>query len=130
MTWKKAKLNLVTERQAEGRTRELFGEIKQTLGVPYVSTFFQALARFPQFFDLFWHSAKTLLGTQELFRFSERLGAEAYTRVHNYFAAPALQNGRTSVHQTELQQVIELYQHSSPILLLVCAALVQEFENP
>ena len=135
MPWKKIKLNLVPEKQAEGQAREIFKEIKQGLDVPYVSTFFRALASFPQFLDLFWKSAKPVASTQEFFSFSERLGAEAYTRVHNYLSVPQLQNGSTEVHfgndhETALQQVIELYQHSSPMLLLICAALVQEFENP
>lgn len=135
MPWKKIKLNLVPEKHAEGRTREIFEEIKQTLGVPYVSTFFRALASFPQFLDLFWSAAKPVVSTQEFFSFSERLGAEAYTRVHNYLSAPQLQNGSIEAHfsnndGTGLHQVVELYQHSSPMLLLICAALIQEFENP
>lgn len=135
MPWKKIKLNLVPEKQAEGPTRKIFGEIKYALGVPYVNTFFRALASFPQFFDLFWNAAKPVVSTQEFLSFSERLGAEAYTRVHNYLSVPQLQNGSTEVHfgsdnGTGLYPVIELYQHSSPMLLLLCAALVQEFENP
>lgn len=134
MPWKKIKLNPVTEKQAEGRTREIFEDIRQTLGVPYVSTFFQALASFPRFLDLFWNATKPVLGTHEFFQFSDRLGAEAYTRVHNYFSPPRLQNGSMEVSfssdEASLHQVIELYQHSSAALLLICAALVQEFENP
>src|SRR5215467_13791319 len=134
MPWKKIKLNPVTEKQAEGRTREIFEDIRQMLDVPYVSTFFRALASFPQFLDLFWNAAKPVVGTQEFFQFSERLGAEAYTRVHNYFSLPPRQNGSTEApfgsDGTALHQVIELYQHSSPVLLLICATLVQEFENP
>jgi hypothetical protein len=137
MPGKKIKVNLAPEKQAEGQTREIFQQIKHALGVPYVATFFRALASFPQFLELFWNAAKPVVSTQEFFSFSERLGAEAYTRVHNYLSAPQLQNGSTEAHfeigndnGTGLPQVIELYQHSSPMLLLICAALVQEFENP
>ena len=133
MPWKKIKLNLVTEKQAEGRTHEIFEEIKQALGVPYVSTFFQALASFPQFLDLFWNATKPVVSTQEFFSFSDRVGAEAYTRVHNYFSLPSPQNEPEALFGSDgaaLHQVIDLYQHSSPVMLLICAALVQEFENP
>lgn len=123
------------EQDAEGRTREIFAGIKQSLGVPYVSTLFQALASFPRFFDLFWKSAETVVSTREFFRHSECLGAEAYTRVHNYFSVPslrtaALENGPGLEDQTGLQQIVDFYQYSSPMLLLLTAALLQEFESP
>lgn len=120
------------EEDADGRTHEIFEEIKQALGVPYVSTLFQALASFPRFFDLFWKSAGTVVSTQEFFRYSGRLGAEAYTRVHNYFSVPPLPAGNapSSPAQIGLQQTIDFYQYSSPMLLLLTAALLQEFESP
>jgi Halocarboxylic acid dehydrogenase DehI len=135
MPWKRYKLNLVKEKDAKGRTREIFDEIKEALGVPYVSTLFQVLASFPEFFDLFWRSAKDVVSTQEFFLFSERLGAEAYTRVHNYFSVPSLRSPETKRKLdtgilAELHQMVELYQYSSSMLLLVSAALIQEFENP
>lgn len=124
MPWKRHRLNLVQEEEAAGRTREIFEDVKQTLGVPYVSPLFQALASFPQFFDLFWKSAKPVVSTREFFLYSERLEAEAYTRVHNYFPVPSLAD-QSAVHET-----IDFYQYSSPMLLLLTAALLQEFETP
>jgi hypothetical protein len=132
MPWKRHRLNLVREEESTGRTHEILTEIRQALGLPYVSTLFQALASFPQFFDLFWKSAKPVVSTQEFFLCSERLGAEAYTRVHNYFSVPSLpaQNEPGPPAQNGLQQTIDFYQYSSPMLLLLAAALLQEFETP
>jgi hypothetical protein len=135
MTWKRHKLRLVKEKDAEGRTAEIYLEIKQTLGVPYINMMFQALASFPEFFDLFWWSAKPVVSTQEFFDFSERLGAEAYTRVHNYFQVPNLGSKAAEMNfstgaQHELRELLELYHYNYPMLLLLSAALVDSFENP
>ena len=135
MNWKRHKLRLVTEKQARGRTREIFDEIRQAMGVPHVNRIFQALASFPAFFELFWKTAKPLLHTQEFFSFSERIAAEAYTRMHNYFSVPAL-GAKTSEMdfspgaRAELEESAELYHYNCSVLLLLSAALVQAFENP
>ena len=90
MPFRKHKLHLVREHEAEGRIAEIFGEIREALGIPHVNVIFQTFASFPEFLDLFWRALKPALETQEFFSFSERLGAEAYTRVHNYFSIPDL----------------------------------------
>jgi hypothetical protein len=134
MTWKRHKLRLVKEKEAQGRTSEIYLEIKQALAVPYVNTMFQALASFPEFFDLFWKAARPVLATQEFFSFSERLGAEAFTRVHNYFHVPSLGAKAADMFsagaQHELRELLELYHYNYPILLLLAAALVEAIENP
>ncbi len=117
---------------------------------------FQALAPFPEFFSLFWNAAKPMLETQEFFSYSDRLAAEAYTRMHNYFPALELQRkiedlqrreedlrsriedsrSRTEDFQRsdgvhdDLSHAVELYHYNYSLLLLLCAALEQAFENP
>ena len=135
MSWNNTRLHLLTEREAEGRTKEIFEELKQALGVPYVNTMFQALAAHPRFFELFWNTAKPALYTQEFFIYAERLGAEAYTRMVNYFSVPDLRNGTaatgfTDRRQAELQEAVELYDYNYSVLLLLSAALVYAFEHP
>src|SRR5215510_40329 len=135
MTWKRARPHLLTEKEASGRIREIFDEIKQALGVPYVNMLFEALASYPAFLVLFWATAKPALHTQEPFIYSERLGAEAYTRMHNYFAVPPLRsNGTAANHvteaQAELQEAVELYHYNYSVLVLLVAALVYAFEHP
>ena len=135
MNWKRHKLRLVTEKEARGRTKEIFEEIKQAMGVPHVNIIFQALASFPEFFNHFWKTAKPLLHTQEFFSFSERIAAEAYTRMHNYFSVPALAAKTSEMDfspaaRAELEESAELYYYNCSALLLLSAALVQAFENP
>ena len=128
-------LHLLKEREVEGRTKEIFEEIKQALGVPYVNEMFQALASYPEFFALFWNTAKPALYTQEFFIYAERLGAEAYTRMANYFSVPPLRSsaeslGLSNEGQSELLEAIELYYYNYSVLLLLSAALVYGFEHP
>src|SRR5215471_21800535 len=114
MSWNHAVLHLLNEREAEGRTRQIFDQIKQALGVPYINAMFQALASYPEFFVLFWNTARPALYTQEFFIYAERLGAEAYTRMVNYFSVPDLRNRTTAIEfsnreRHELQEAVELY---------------------
>src|SRR2546423_2198868 len=135
MARKRHKLHLVREAEADGRTREIFEEIKQALGIPYVNMMFQAFASFPEFFELFWQTLKPVLATREFFAFSERIGADGYTRMHNYFAVPDLRSRVAAMQfspgaQSEIIRVVDLYHYNYPTLLLICAALAQAFEDP
>lgn len=135
MSWNNTRLHLLNEHEAEGRTKEILEEIKQALGVPCVNTMFQALAFYPRFFELFWNTAKPALYTQEFFIYAERLGAEAYTRIVNYFSIPDLRNGTAATdfrnpEKSELQEAVELYDYNYSVLLLLSAALVYAFEHP
>lgn len=135
MPWKKYQLRLVKEEEAEGETSRIYMEVKQLLGLPTVNKVFQSLASYPKFFSVFWEAADPMLRTNEFFSAANRLGAEAYTRVHNYFSVPDLRFKVEEMHfssgaQEELRAEIELYHYNYPVLLLLCAALMQAFENP
>lgn len=135
MAWKRHKLHAIRESEADEATRAIYFEIKETLGIPYVSTMFQVFASFPDFLRLFWDRARPVVETSEFFSIAERLGAEAYTRMHNYFNVPDLAWKIESMQfsagaQGELKRAVELYHYSHPVLLELCAALMQAFENP
>src|SRR5258706_12662783 len=78
----------VAEVDARGRTREIYGEIKDALGVPHVDVVFQAYGAYPEFLELLWTSARPALRTQDFFVLAERLRADAYTRPPSYLAVP------------------------------------------
>jgi hypothetical protein len=135
MAWKRQKLRLVPEAEADPDVLEIYGEIRHALGLPYVNPMFQALGAYPSYFRVFWNALRPDLETGEFFSLSQRLGAEAYTRVHNYFNVPDL--GRrvqemefSAGAQEELREVIDLYLYNNGVLLLIAAAQMQGFENP
>jgi hypothetical protein len=136
MSWKKGqKLKLVAEDQVQGRTREIYDEIRQRLGVPHVYLMFQALAAYPTFLDLHWHAVGPVTLTQEFFNLGERLRADAYTRMHNYFSVPDLCDPLTGLNfsidaRREVTSVVDLYNYTSPLLLLLIAAQYQAFDAP
>jgi hypothetical protein len=135
MAWKRQRVRLIKPSEADSATAEIFAEIQRALGVPQVNMIFQVFASYQGFLPLFWRAASPLVDTQEFFDSANRLGAEAYTRTHNYFAVPDLRCKVEEMHfssgaQEELKEVVELYHYNNPLLLLLCAALIQSFENP
>jgi hypothetical protein len=136
MPWRKGnRLKLVAEDEACGRTQEIFVEIKQTLGVPQVNAIFQAFAVYPEFLDLFWRAMRPVADTQQFFHLGDRLRAETYTRVHNYFPVPDLcspvcAEGLSGEARQALSETVDLFHYLDPLLLLLAVALMQAFEKP
>ena len=59
-------IRLIKESEAAGRVREVFEEIKATLGVPFVPQIFRALAVRPDQLEMIWIQIKTLFGSGAL----------------------------------------------------------------
>ncbi len=135
MPWRKGnKLKVVPEAEAQGRIAEIYREIKEALGVPHVNVIFQAYAVYPEFLERFWGAARPVLQTREFFQLADRIGAEAYTRMHNYFGIPDLcaemtRRGLSEDARQELTQTVELFHYNNPPLLLLAAAQLQAFES-
>jgi Halocarboxylic acid dehydrogenase DehI len=130
MPEKRGKLNLVREREAQGRTREIFDEVRHSLRVPGIPILYQAYAAFPEFLDLHWRAFKPLLASGGLFSLADRLRGEAYTRVHNYFqlddlCGPLDQMSFSSGAKNQLGEVIELFNFKdAPVLLMASTQLL------
>jgi Halocarboxylic acid dehydrogenase DehI len=135
MVWKRQKLRLVPESEAHGDVQQIYFEIKEALGLPYVNPMFQAMGAYPEFFRIFWNALRSDLETREFFSLAQRIAAESYTRVHNYLNVPDLSRrieemGFSPGAQEELRDVIDLYLYNNSVLLLIAAAEMQGFENP
>jgi halocarboxylic acid dehydrogenase DehI len=135
MVEKRGKLLLVREREAEGRAAEIFSEIKQALGIPFVPVFYQALAAYPAFLDQHWRAFSPLVSTNQFFHLADRLRGEAYTRMHNYFQISDLCEPLTEMSFTEgakhqLGDVIDLFNYTNPLLLVIVSAQLLAFEQP
>lgn len=131
---RKRRLSLVREADASGRTLEIYQEIKQALGIPQVNAVFQAYGAYPRFLDLMWKLLRPAVDTREFFQCANRLRAEAYTRVHNYFAVPDLCSPIRQIHfstgaQHELTHAVDLFHYTDPLLLLIAAVQFQAFED-
>jgi hypothetical protein len=135
MPEKRGKLLLVREKEADGRTRQIFEELKQSLGIPFVPVVYQALATYPEFLDQHWRAFSPLLATNQFFQLGDRLRGEAYTRMHNYFQISDLCEPLTEMSFSEgakhqLGEVIDLFNYTNPLLLVIVSAQMLAFEHP
>ena len=124
---------MVGENETNGRTQQIYQEIKQTLGVPHVNSLFQAFAVYPKFLDLFWRAMRPALETQQFFRLGDRLRAAAYTCVHNYFPLPdlcATIRAQDQEIQQQVSETVEVFHYLDPLLLLLAVTQMAAFERP
>jgi hypothetical protein len=134
MRWKRgSRLTLVTESEAPARTRQIFDEVRSSLGIPVIPKLYQAYAAFPQFLELHWQAFRPVLAERHFFSLGARLAAESYTRAHNYFEVRSLASRELLAEASSplpLGQVLDYYQYLDPLLLLISAAQMQAFEGP
>ncbi len=135
MPERRSKLKLVREREADGRTREIFDEVRHALGIPFTPVVYQALAAYPEFLELHWRTFAPLLVSERFFQIGSRLRGEAYTRMHNYFQIEDLCEPLTEMSFSEgakhqLGEVIDLFNYINPLLLVVVSAQLSAFEQP
>lgn len=134
MRWKRGnRLRLVSESDAPARTREIFSEVRQSLGLRAVPVLYQAYAIFPEFLEVHWEAFRPVVESRQFFLLGARLAAESYTRAHNYFEVPKLAEREavlTADGALPLSQVLDYYQYLAPLLLLLAAAQLQAFEGP
>ncbi len=122
------------EDDASPDVREIFADIRRTLGISGLNLFYPALAEYPAFLELHWSLVKPLAGSRELRSCAERLRAECYTRVHNYFRVADLrgyvkQDGSDS-DLPQLQAAVEFFHYKDPLLLLLFCLQMQALEGP
>lgn len=134
MRWKPGnKLRLMTEEAAPPRTREIFQEVRHSLGLPSVPVLYQAYGAFPQFLDLHWQAFRPAIQSRQFFMLGARVAAESYTRAHNYFEIGGLTTCDSEPKvptKLPISQVLDYYQYLDPLLLLITAAQMQAFEEP
>lgn len=133
MSWKRGqRLKLVSESEAPSPIRAILREVRESLGVPAVPVLYQAYAAFPEFLELHWQAFRPFVRSQQFFLLGCRLGAESYTRAHNYFEIRALPCPTTTTPSStvRLPQVLDYYQYLDPLLLLIAVAQMQAFEGP
>jgi hypothetical protein len=135
MVWnRKKRLALVSEDGAGSEVAETFAKLKNRLGVPFLPSNYQAFAYYPEFLNAHWNAIEPVLQSEDFYREADRLRAEAYTAVHNYFQIPDL---REAVHreqlsegaQRELSFIIDFFFYLNAILVLISAYQSLAFEG-
>ena len=134
MPEKRAKLKLISEREADSRTREIFDEVRHALRVPGVPLLYLAYAVYPEFLELHWRAFRPLLSSGALFSPADRLRGEAYTRVHNYFqiddlCGPLDHMSFSPGAKHQLGDVIELFNFKDAPVLLIASTQLLAFDQ-
>ncbi len=135
MPWKKGnRLHLIREQEAAPEIRSIYQEIRESLGLPYVSVVFQAYAGFPQFLRLHWDRLRNVVLSRRFFELCDRLRADSYTRAHNYFQIPDLcariqELSFSSGAKAELADTVEQFYYANSLYLMIAVAQQQAFEG-
>jgi hypothetical protein len=123
------RVRLLAESDAREGVREIFQQIKETLGLPHVGALYRAFAVYPAFLELHWKAFRPALNANQFFELADRLRADAYTRAFNYFDVPDLSVLGDEQARRSLIEVTDLLQYENPILLLITAAQLQAFDG-
>ena len=136
MPWKRGqRLHLVAPEEACPEAAELYADIKAVLNVPFVDKLHQAYGVFPEFLTAHWEQVRKLAETKQFFACADRLGADAYTRVHSYLSVPDIRTELKSAQVSEgalreIKNGVELFHRSSTYSLLTAAWQMRAFEGP
>lgn len=117
-------VELIDPEQASPGVRQIFDDIKTTLGLPLVNSDYRAMALWPDYLSLAWNDAKGMVGTPEYAAEVRRLSGLAAEAVDR-FAAPvtatreaAAQAGVPAGELDNLAAILRLFAGLLPGLIL------------
>lgn len=58
-----ASVNMISEEEAVGRVREIYAEIRETLGIDFVPNMYKVMAPNPSYLEANWNKIKTVMKT-------------------------------------------------------------------
>jgi hypothetical protein len=123
-------MHIVRESEANASIGEVYNDIKSTLSLPQVPLFFQMCAASGPFLRQFWETAKPVVSTRAFMTAAQRLRADAYTRMHNYFEIPAVSGSLGLAPLAELAATLDLFHYQDGALLLLLSLAAEAFDNP
>ena len=122
-------MHAIRESEANGSIADVYNDIKSTLSLPQVPLFFQMCASCGPFLPQFWEVAKPVVHTRAFVTAAQRLRADAYTRMHNYFEIPAASGSFGLAAPAEVAATLELFLYQDGALLLLLSLAVEAFDN-
>ena len=115
-------IRLMEESDAEGRVKEIFREVKETLQVPFVPDLFRALAARPDQLEAIWAQIKGLFGSGSLDVKTKALAALAVSAAQRsaYFVAiHSMLLKRLGTTDEEIAELLEVASLSTALNTLV-----------
>lgn len=112
----RASIKVVVEQEATGKVKEIYEEIKKTLGINFVPNMYMALAANPDYLEMTWRRVQAVMGedgklgkkTKDIVALTVSImsGCEYCTRVYNQAVK---HGGLDDAALLELYEVIDLY---------------------
>ena len=121
-------MHVIRESEANPGIAEVYNDIKSSLSLPQVPLFFQMCAASGPFLPQFWEAVKPVVRTRAFLAAAQRLRADAYTRMHNYFEIPSDSFGLAA--PPELAATLELFHYQGGALLLLLSLAAEALDNP
>lgn len=119
-------ITLLTEERAQGKTKEIFDDIKDTLGTPFIHPFFNILAPFELYFQKAWEQLKPNITHPYFETLSSKVRFQLEDSIKGNFFMPDhiinLVRLGLQDHKREVQRVVGFfyYQNANLILLSSC----------
>ena len=135
MAWsRKKRLEMISDEMATPEVADIFSDIRYSLGLLFTPSYYQALAYYPKFLEAHWTAIRPIVRTATFFQHADRIRAEAYTTVHNYFNIPYLcrctqEEQLSDGARRELAMAADHFCYREAVILLICALQSQAFDG-
>ena len=110
-----AMVALISEREATGKVKEIYDQIQEAFGLPFVPNLFKAMAHNPELLEANWKRLGTIMGRGRLDRKTKEMIAVAVSATNNCeycvnaHTAALKRMGVTDAELLELMSVVDLF---------------------
>ena len=77
-----ASINMISEEEATGKVKDIYGEIKSKLGIDFVPNLYKVMACKPDLLETNWNKAQTVMKPGKLDTLSKEIIAVAVSAVN------------------------------------------------
>lgn len=108
-------VKMITESEAEGRVKEIYADIRKTMGLPFVPNLFKAIAHHPDYLEASWQRVKTVMGPGRIDRKTKEMIAVAVSATNaceycvRAHTAALRSLGTDDAELVELMAVVDLF---------------------
>lgn len=110
-----ATIALISEQEATGKVKEIYDQIQEAFGLPFVPNLFKAMAHNPELLEANWRRLGTIMGPGHLDRKTKEMIAVAVSAANNCeycinaHTAALKQMKVTDAKLLELMAVVDLF---------------------
>ncbi len=110
-----ATIALISEKEATGKVKEVYEQIQEAFGLPFVPNLFKAMAHNPDLLEANWRRVGTIMGRGRLDRKTKEMIAVAVSATNNCeycinaHTAALKRMGVTDAELLELMAVVDLF---------------------